>query len=643
MRLFLRVFVLVLLSFLLWFQRDFPTTLYAQSCGSTLVLDNYGCNAPIFEQGIGWSCGQVVNKGGQTTYNCELVGGNCQTTISACSSNDEGKDCVLKWAAFDPWCSPDNCSKGSCWVAGSPTPAPTPPPGGCGGSCTNGCDTGLSCDTAADPDVCWGDSCVSDPPPPPGCDATAPSNLSADSITSGYEAFLNWNIGANGNSERLKLDTSQNKVANGCPYPNNCLIEKNFTNPATNNYYTGDYGTGNNLSKGTNYYWKIINRKSASCQASRTSNFITNCAVNASDINTNKGAKINNWSPNSINVTKNSYISKVVFTSGNSSILSVNPSQDTSSPFQTNLEGMSVGTTTLKVQVYYAYDGRVGCSTDVSVDVGRPLAWWQVREADVVTSGDVKSDIPYTTCTGSCTPIFSLRKNDGTGYNGVTIYGSSSAFDFGAGPGDPLGTNRIGERDHWLVSADVSPSQTYNYDYFSSKVPSGAVITSVSSADAKQRIETGGTAYNGYYWYKAIGNLDLNPITIPNGKKVILLIEAGNLNLNGDVNLTDGQAFFMAVVNGNINVGAAVTTVKGLYVADGTFSTGTRYPPTADAKLSVRGSVIAYGNPGVNLQRDRRGNNDTSPSEVFTYGPELILMFPSDLKSTKISWKEVAP
>ena len=57
-------------------------------------------------------------------------------------------------------------------------------------------------------------------------------------------------------------------------------------------------------------------------------------------------------------------------------------------------------------------------------------------------------------------------------------------------------------------------------------------------------------------------------------------------------------------------------------------------------RLNVVGSVIA---DTVSLKRDLGLTNSTTPSESFTFNPELLFTMPDALKEAPYVWQEVAP
>ncbi len=289
---------------------------------------------------------------------------------------------------------------------------------------------------------------------------------------------------------------------------------------------------------------------------------------------------------------------------------------------------------------YYAYQC-AGPTAARKVTVLTPvIAWWQVKDSDVATNLDLRSTVPAGLMFG---------KNGDGGYPGVAVYGTSTNL-----------TKTNVSATGWLVNTTYSTSKIYDSNYFVNSIPGDAVINPVSSSSvAGSFFASGGTAYNGYYWYvydgSAMGGI---PLTITNAanlgaRKIILIVKGANLSIKGNIKLTKGSGFFLAVAGenaagsyGNIIVdpgvgGGASANLEGIYVADGTFSSGTG-GAKSDSQLWVRGTVAGYG--GISLQRDLGSTtNSTTPAEYFEYAPDQELLFPIDLAYSLTTWREVAP
>ena len=335
------------------------------------------------------------------------------------------------------------------------------------------------------------------------------------------------------------------------------------------------------------------------------------------------------------NVTfSNGTISSVNFASSNTGIATVNPASDTTSSYTTNITGVSGGSATVTANVIMSGVSRCSATTAVSV-TSNP--WWQVKDSDVATNQDLRSTIP---------PGQLFGKNGDGGYPGVAVYGTSTNL-----------TKPNVSATGWLVNTTYSTSKIYDSNYFVNSIPGDAVINPVSSSSvAGSFFASGGTAYNGYYWYvydgSAMGGIPLTISSAANlgARKIILIVKGANLSIKGNIKLTKGSGFFLAVAGentagsyGNIIVdpgvgGGGSANLEGIYVADGTFSSGTG----GTSQLWVRGTVAAYG--GMNLQRDLgSATNTTTPAEYFEYAPDQELLFPVDLAYSLTTWREVAP
>lgn len=336
--------------------------------------------------------------------------------------------------------------------------------------------------------------------------------------------------------------------------------------------------------------------------------------------------------------------SNVTFESSNGSIATVNPT-NTTGVYVTQVTGVGPGSTTVTAKAYANYQGGLGinqCGIDtVPVNVvGDPQAWWQVRDADVVAGGSLTSLIP-SSCTGSCIPRFDL---DGVGgFPGVPIYAGAS-YDFAGG--SPQGTVST---KNWIANTSYQ-GRTYSYNYFESLIPSDVVLNEITTDTINGGdLNSGGTPSRGYVWYHRAGNLTINGnVNLVGTRKAILLVDGGDLNINGRINLQDENGFFMAIVGkdagggqGNIIVDPSVShptlpELQGIYMADGQFRTG-----ASTNALHIKGSVAAWG--GVVFERDLEAANDDTPAEYIEYDPVLFFTFPRELSRRAMIWREINP
>ncbi len=161
-------------------------------------------------------------------------------------------------------------------------------------------------------------------------------------------------------------------------------------------------------------------------------------------------------------------------------------------------------------------------------------AWWQVKDSDVSTNGDLRSKVypgNYFGLAGA------------GGFPGVPAYGG----------GTNLTPSNVSTKA-WLANTTAIGAKVYNYAYFANLIPSDTSIAILSSNTLDQTAIDGNTTQSyGYYWYKFDGSvtgldLNLNSNLSLGSKKVILLIDSANFLVKGKVNLTKGQGFFMAIV-----------------------------------------------------------------------------------------------
>ncbi len=296
------------------------------------------------------------------------------------------------------------------------------------------------------------------------------------------------------------------------------------------------------------------------------------------------------------------------------------------------------------VETYYWQIGATNGSYETKSAVrsfnGNYDPWWQIMDADVLTNGNLTSGIP-----GNLVENFIL---DGAGgFPGVAIYGGTIA-DFSAGSG----TGTLSSTG-WLANSTSVSQKTFSYDYFAGLIPGDVIFNEITSTSIDESTLSSGTESRGFYWYRFDGttggtiNQDLTISSDVNlgSRKVILLVKGANLNIEGNINLTDGAGSFVAIVGknlgskGNILLGPVVTDLEGLYFADSTFQSGS-LGADLDAQLYVRGAVAAY--EGLVLERDLP-DDSTTPAEFFEYGLDQILLYPPSLGVRKIRWKEVAP
>lgn len=329
------------------------------------------------------------------------------------------------------------------------------------------------------------------------------------------------------------------------------------------------------------------------------------------------------------NVSCTAPVDDVTFTSNDTTIVTVSPSTDSTSPYETTVTAVAPGATTITGVV--SSGGQPIASDTTSVNSVPPAAWWQLMDSDVTTGGDLTSTIPAGA-------YFDLP--GGGGFPGIPSYQGSSSIT----------TSEVSAQG-WIAQNTLVGAKVYDYSALVNLIPSNISVdfNTLNVGDdiaAKLNSATAKHDTNNYYWFMYDGSSNGGqPLTLPTvnigSRKVVLLIKSANLNITGNVNLTKGSGLFLTAVNGNINVtstvgGGSGPNLEGIYEADGTFTDGIGATP-----LRVRGSIVAYG--GVNLQRDLAVGNITTPAELFELAPDQLLLYPGKLGVRRINWKEVAP
>jgi hypothetical protein len=332
------------------------------------------------------------------------------------------------------------------------------------------------------------------------------------------------------------------------------------------------------------------------------------------------------------NITQNGVIEEVQFSSSDATIVSVSPGVDSSPTYRTTATGNTIGTATITADMIM--DGVSVCSNSAEVTVTGSTPWWQVIESDVITNGDIVSEIP-----SSCTAAVSCTNSiitEGSGNNsGVASAGNNIN----------AGTGTVSESNNWQASSSYN-GPTYNYDYFEDRSSCGTFSTLGSSTVDSLSDLTSGTQSSGYYWKRYTGSTLTISSNISLGDNKVILFVDGDLRIEGRITFNDGTGFFMVVVSGDIivepSVGGSADSspdLEGIYYTDEQFRTGTN-GIGADEQLHIRGSVAAFDR--IVLERSTP-NDATAPAELFEYAPETLLRLPTCIGERSVEWRELAP
>jgi hypothetical protein len=339
-------------------------------------------------------------------------------------------------------------------------------------------------------------------------------------------------------------------------------------------------------------------------------------------------------------------VNGVAFSSADTGIATVDPALDTAVVYSTMATGVADGSTTVTADVLIG--GAITCSDSSTVNVAAAGPWWQVKDSDVTTNGDIVSPIPGTCTLPVCNPVFGLKGTGG--FPGVPVYGG--AYDFQAGTGSGVAAEAP---YNWLVNSLYSSARTYDFSYFKRQIPADVIFTEITTPTVNGGdFNSGGAPSRGYVWYhydgSTLGDMTISGnVNLTGSRRVVLLVEGADLYITGRINIQSaGNGFFMAVVGkdtngqkGNIIVDPSVSHptspgIEGVFMAEGQFRTG-----AGTSQLWVRGAVAAYD--GFLLERDLGADNANKPAELFEYAPDIISVFPQIFTSRRMRWKEVAP
>jgi len=259
--------------------------------------------------------------------------------------------------------------------------------------------------------------------------------------------------------------------------------------------------------------------------------------------------------------------------------------------------------------------------------------WYQTQEGDVHGQSGVSSSIPNT-CEEAgdpaiCDPNFSLLGVGG--YPGIISHYGSADFH----EGYPSNS----EDNHWLASGTLMQNQSFAYFYQLLGLPSTDEFDTLDLSDLGSlppEADDDGVYYSD-------GDVTISG-ALPAATKAIVLVgnqtESRNVTINNDITVPLGSSL-VVIASGNITIADSVSQVDGIYVADGTISTG-----AGGTEFFGYGSFIAVS---FSLGRDFTAvdpddvRNNTTPVEHFLYRPDLILNSPTKLWAAPLSWQELPP
>ncbi|SRR5581483_1037276 len=208
----------------------------------------------------------------------------------------------------------------------------------------------------------------------PTCNTTAPSNLNVTAV-SPTKATASWTPGSNGVSQSIYAGTDKTEVEKNCPAgagPGlSCAVADTGLSATQTSYTSGDV-----LSPGTVYYWRVVTYKDSGCSsASTTVRAVSSCLLSPASATLTVGST----QVFTTSVNSSSEIQKVNFNASSGNI-SINPGSDSSYPFQTTATALNqtASPVTLTGSVYLTGGVNSACSSTASVIVLNPGPWWQV-------------------------------------------------------------------------------------------------------------------------------------------------------------------------------------------------------------------------------------------------------------------------
>jgi len=195
---------------------------------------------------------------------------------------------------------------------------------------------------------------------------------------------------------------------------------------------------------------------------------------------------------------------------------------------------------------------------------------------------------------------------------------------------------------NWLVT-NYSPNlRTYsNYDDFKKAFSANACDRTGKKLPGVK----GSFVYNGTVDWEPGDDSQKNTevcSSYSNFKDGAIIFINGDLNINANLDLGRPVVF---IVKNNVTIAPSVTEVKGMFVVDGNFNTGTTGNQATDVQLTINGSVAAALTPGAKLNLERKysvaaGNQ---PSEKIFFDPKYLYILADFIGTGNTSTEETTP
>jgi len=310
--------------------------------------------------------------------------------------------------------------------------------------------------------------------------------------------------------------------------------------------------------------------------------------------------------------TNGGSVNKVDFNIANTSIAEASPLSQTTFPYNTNVRGKKLGTTTATALVTLSPSGScTSPSIPITVRVG---AWFQSQGGDIHAQGNLSDNIPSTATDRN----LSLDLND---YPGVVSYDPNGQVNLGEG------FTSNDKADNWLASSKYRGRPYSTFDFFKKKYALQMTSNNFSGTLPNQ---------DGIY-YTSSGITLSGDWTLGTNRWLVILVD-GDVNI--PINITVPVGGFLAIAaSGKISFASSVTTAQGMFVAN-TIETGS-------SATSFAGEGI-FAATTFSLDRDFGDErNKTTPTETFVARPDFLM---SSYKSVNENlwwffqkWQELAP
>lgn len=245
--------------------------------------------------------------------------------------------------------------------------------------------------------------------------------------------------------------------------------------------------------------------------------------------------------------------------------------------------------------------------------------WWQVVGGNVHGEKGITSTIPSSLPT----EMSLILPNAAWGNRrGFLSYDTQIANMLGSSANAKVSTSL------WEKQSKYTGSPVYDWSFYNKRFNNFAKTTwgdgQAVSYDDK------GLGYQIFVSNAGITSFDFSPTGT---QKAIFLVN-GDVRITSDIVVPNG-AFLSIIADGTITFDPAVARADGWYVGNRISIPcvdvdGVTGCDKTDQQFLGNGSFVAWGN--IDMTRDRGLTNNTSPSEKFTYRPDIFENAPAPMK-----------